>query len=120
MPLRIMCKNQCNLNWISLTSFDQLEDSQNNKSIFAIFKHSTRCPISAAAKQRMEKSWDLENSGVPVFYLDVLEDRDLSNKVAEHFTVEHQSPQILVVKDGKCIYHASHTGISPATVSNHI
>ena len=68
----------------------------------------------------MEKSWEEENAGVSVFYLDVMQDRDVSNKVAEHFSIEHQSPQILVIKDGKCIYHASHTGISPATVANHI
>lgn len=109
------------MNWIPLNSPDQLEEiSRKEQSTFAIFKHSTRCPISAAAKNRMELSWEIENPGVSVYYLDVIQDREVSNKVAELYSVVHQSPQILLIKDGKCVYDASHTGISPATVANHI
>lgn len=115
-----MFKSLCKLNWIPLTSLDQLEQiSPDQKSVFAIFKHSTRCPISAAAKARMEHSWEEENSGVPVYYVDVIQDRGLSNELAEHFSVVHQSPQILLIKNGQCIYNASHTGISPTTIAKH-
>lgn len=120
MLLRILFKSRCKLNWIPLTSLDQLEkNTLDQNPVFAIFKHSTRCPISAAAKARMERSWEEENSGIPVFYVDVIQDRELSNKLAEHFKVVHQSPQILLIKNGECSYNASHTGISPATVAKY-
>lgn len=108
------------MNWIPLNSTDDLQNiAKKENSTFAIFKHSTRCPISAAAKSRMEKSWEQENPEIPVYYVDVIGNRDVSDKVAEHFSVTHQSPQLLLIKEDKCVYDASHTGISPATVAKH-
>lgn len=120
MHLRIMYKSQCKLNWIPLHSTDQLQEIANKEeSTFAIFKHSTRCPISSAAKNRMEQSWEEENPEIPVYLVDVIEHRDVSDQIAEHFSVTHQSPQILLIKNDGCVYNASHTGISPTTVATH-
>lgn len=104
------------MNWISLTSIADLEKAVETsatplfKSI-AIFKHSTHCPVSTIAKKRLVSEWNFGNE-LPVYYLDLIEYRSVSNQIAEQFNVRHESPQILIIKDGKCIYHASHISIS--------
>lgn len=101
-----------NMNWIPLNSSETLEQlinlSQQKPQV--IFKHSTRCSISSMAKSRLEKSPAPEEASF--YYLDLLSYRQLSNSVAELFGVEHESPQILMIKDGKCVYDESHTGIN--------
>lgn len=79
---------------------------------FVIFKHSTRCNISQMVKDRLERKAGEIPQGIPVYYLDLLSFRSLSNHIADYFSVEHQSPQLLLVKDGICSYHASHSAIS--------
>lgn len=75
---------------------------------FAVFKHSTRCNISSMAKNRVERDWDLD---LPIYYLDLLKFRSLCNLVAERSGVYHESPQLIVFRDGKAIYTASHSAI---------
>lgn len=75
-----------------------------------IFKHSTRCSISAVALQRMQKAQQPE--GIDFHFLDLLAYRPLSNKVAEAFGVHHESPQVLLIKNGVCVFDESHLGIS--------
>ena len=79
-----------------------------------IYKHSTRCSVSLMAKRVLEGNWDLNN--VPAYYLDILQYRAISNKVSEIFGIRHESPQVLLIKDGKCIYHDSHMGVSAENV----
>lgn len=74
-----------------------------------IFKHSTRCSTSALAKNRLERS--IVPQGIDFYYLDLLAFRQLSNVVAEQFDVYHESPQVLIIKKGVCIYDESHSGI---------
>jgi bacillithiol system protein YtxJ len=108
-------KNQAKfmLNWNSLTSKTQLEELVNRSanSTFAIFKHSTRCSISSMAKNRLERSWD-QAINPPLYLLDLLNHRNLSNQIAEQFDVQHESPQLLIIQKGKCINHQSHNEIS--------
>ena len=75
-----------------------------------IFKHSTRCSISSVAKSRLERSTPPEN--VDFYFLDLIKNRDISNKIAEEFSVSHESPQVLLIKNGECVYDESHSGIS--------
>ena len=103
------------MNWIEIKSkedLDQISEKsfQDNLGV-AIFKHSTRCSISSVAKTRLSDSWDFKEN-LPIYYLDLLSYRDLSNLIAEKFNVFHESPQLIVVKDGKAIYSASHLSIS--------
>lgn len=100
--------------WIDLTSEEQLTTALNEsatKSVF-IFKHSTRCSISSMAKQRFEREWITPAGDFVLFYLDLLNHRPISNKIEELTGVEHQSPQLIVVKDGKVVYQNSHSSIS--------
>lgn len=101
------------MNWLKLESISDLKQitQQSFNNPVAIFKHSTRCSISSVAKMRLSSSWSF-NDDVPIYYLDLLSHRDLSNLIAEQFNVHHQSPQLLVIKDGDCIYNNSHLNIS--------
>lgn len=82
-----------------------------------LFKHSTRCSISSAALGRLERAWNsADDERYDAHYLDLLQYRDLSDAIAERYGVEHESPQVLVVRNGKCMYHTSHLGISYAGV----
>src|SRR6476660_2296390 len=100
------------MNWIHLTDERQLTEIISNSQAKpqVIFKHSTRCSISSVALQRLQKSKQPE--GLDFYFLDLLAHRLLSNKVSEVFGVHHESPQILLIKDGKCVFDESHLGIS--------
>lgn len=100
------------INWIPLTDLGQLNEiigSSNEKPI-VIFKHSTRCIVSRTALKQFENEYDLDDQ-VDAYFLDLLEHRDISNEIASRFGVYHQSPQLLLIKDGKSVYDVSHSDI---------
>ena len=101
------------MNWLSFESKSDLEKIilESFNQPIAIFKHSTRCSISSVAKMRLASSWSFKDD-LPIYYLDLISFRSISNLVAEKFNVFHQSPQLLVIKDGECVYHSSHLSIS--------
>lgn len=100
------------MDWISLTNSNQLEDiiHLSNEKAVLIFKHSTRCSISRMALKQFENEFALSDK-IETYFLDLLQYRSISNEIAERFGVMHQSPQLIVIKDGKAIYDASHSGI---------
>jgi bacillithiol system protein YtxJ len=100
------------MHWIHLTDEEQLKQiiSKSQMKPQVIFKHSTRCSISAVALQRMQTT--AQPSDIDFYFLDLLANRHLSNKVAETFKVHHESPQVLLIRDGECVYEESHLGIS--------
>ena len=108
-----------NINW------QPLEDSQQIEAIKAyskdtpciIFKHSTRCSISSLAQHRLENKWAFDKSALLPYFLDLISYRHISESVAEAFGVQHESPQLLLIQDGQCTYHASHLDISVAKLS---
>lgn len=83
-----------------------------------IFKHSTRCSISTLAKSRLERSQAPET--IDFHHLDLLRYRDLSTAIAERFAVPHESPQVLLIVNGDCIYAESHNAISMEEISEQI
>ncbi|MEX2379484.1 MAG: bacillithiol system redox-active protein YtxJ [Vicingaceae bacterium] len=110
------------MNWTSLESHEELADALNDsKSGLAVFfKHSTTCPVSAAAKRRLELEWEKFNGDQSVYYLDLLAKRSISNEIEAATNVVHQSPQLIVVRDGDVIYHASHLSISAEKAAKYI
>ena len=103
------------MNWNKLENINQLafidEESKNKKVL--LFKHSTRCSKSSVAMNRIERDWN-EESGFKIvhYYLDLLNHRNISNEIAERYKVIHQSPQVLIIYNGRCIYHASQLDIN--------
>jgi bacillithiol system protein YtxJ len=103
---------QSAMNWVQLTNLTQLEDivGLSNEKPIAIFKHSTRCSISRMALKQFEREFDSADKITP-YFLDLLLHRDISNEIASRFGVIHQSPQLIVIKEGKSVYDASHSDI---------
>lgn len=75
-----------------------------------IFKHSTRCSISSVAKRRLEHA--VPSADIDFHFLDIIALRNISNQVGKVFEVWHESPQVLLIADGECIYDESHMGIN--------
>ncbi len=96
----------------SPTHVDQII-KESHLNLVLIFKHSTRCGISAVVLDKLERKWDDgEMEGIKTYFLDLIRNRELSDQIAHVFHVEHQSPQVLLIHKGRCIHHASHFEIS--------
>jgi bacillithiol system protein YtxJ len=100
------------MNWIQLRSTDQLNEIKCLPGYSIIFKHSTRCSISMMAKRKFELDWDSLPEELPLYFLDLIQYREISSQIAQLFHVYHESPQLLLIKDGECILDQSHGGIS--------
>jgi bacillithiol system protein YtxJ len=103
------------MNWVELTDENQINDIKefSKTGMAIVYKHSHRCSTCSMALDRIERSWkDAEMKNAKPFFVNVINARALSNKIAEEFGVRHESPQILIIKDGKCVYNASHLSIS--------
>ena len=102
------------INWIAITSSADIEHikARSVEVPCLIFKHSTTCNISAIAKYRLEDDWPATGSEIEPYYLDLLQYRDLSRYIADTFEVYHESPQVLLISGGACVYDASHLDIT--------
>lgn len=101
------------MTWQELTSLPQWAEvlQQSWQTPVAVFKHSTRCSISSTAKSRLERDLQGNEPSFLVYYLDLIAHRDVSNAIALDLGVVHQSPQLIVIKDGKPVYDGSHNMI---------
>jgi bacillithiol system protein YtxJ len=108
------------MNWITITEESQLEKikEQSKDQAVVIFKHSTRCSISTMAKNRLERETPAPNT--IFYYLDLIRYRPISNKIAHDFQVHHESPQILLIKNGECTYEESHNGINMQEIATQV
>ncbi len=104
------------VNWIPLTDLGQLTEiiETSEEKPVVIFKHSTRCSISRMALKQFENEFDLTLDQFTIYFLDLLAYRDISNEISLRFNVVHQSPQLLLIKNGESVYHVSHSDIDAA------
>lgn len=104
------------MSWQPLTTLDELDriDAASARRPVLVFKHSTRCSISSTALHRLQRAWQATDG--PVHLLDLLRHRALSDAIAARYGVRHESPQVLVIRDGRCVYEASHLAITYAEV----
>jgi bacillithiol system protein YtxJ len=102
------------ISWENLDSQAGIDDIviHSHTKPCVILKHSTTCSISSMAKSRLERDWDKLDNAFDAYYLDLLRYRPLSKELAERFQVHHESPQVLVIHNGVCVYDASHLDIS--------
>ncbi|WP_297696003.1 bacillithiol system redox-active protein YtxJ [uncultured Eudoraea sp.] len=110
------------LEWIPLTSADQLVEIEQNsaKRPQIIFKHSTTCGISSMVLRSFKNSYTLEDNQADLYFLDLHRYREVSNEVANRFKVYHQSPQVLIIKNGTAVANESHGGITSLDLSRYI
>ena len=110
------------INWLHLINIDQIKQIRSlskSETVF-IFKHSTRCGISKMVIKRFENMFDESMSNVKVYYLDLLNYRDVSDKVGVTFNVIHQSPQLLIIKNEFSVFNASHQDITSIKLQDHL
>jgi len=105
--------------WSQLTHSAQLDEivELSSEKTVVIFKHSTRCSISSMALNRFERNWSLDEK-VGAYFLDLIAHRDISNAIAKRFDVQHESPQLLIIKNGKCVFNSSHNMINASDVES--
>ncbi len=102
---------QPTINWIALKENKQLDEiiEKSDSKHQAIFKHSTRCGISSGVLRKFERQED--TGEIDFYYLDLLRFRTISDEIASKFGVMHQSPQLIVIKDGAVVANGSHYDI---------
>ncbi|MDT0686767.1 bacillithiol system redox-active protein YtxJ [Autumnicola psychrophila] len=109
------------ISWHQLTTIEQLEEIEKESAdhAVAILKHSTRCGISRMVLKQFETDYKDEYENVKLYFLDLLNHRDVSNEIATRFAVHHESPQLIILRDGKVVHHASHQDIDAKTLANY-
>jgi bacillithiol system protein YtxJ len=116
-------QNESNIkmDWEPLNDISQLDEivTLSKEKPVAIFKHSTRCSISRMALKQFENEFDFPEEVTP-YFLDLIAFREISNDIASRFGVQHQSPQLILIKDGKAIYNASHSDIDAGTLKTKV
>ena len=101
-------------NWKNIENLAQIEDikKESEDRTVLIFKHSTRCSISAMAWDRLKRNWNpKDTANISPYFLDLIKFREISNALTKDFNVEHESPQVIIIKNGKATYDNSHMGI---------
>jgi bacillithiol system protein YtxJ len=108
------------MNWVKLQSPEQITDIQKESAEIPIliFKHSTSCSISRTALDRLERNWKDSQQQSRFYYLDLHAHRETSNQVARFFEVEHESPQVLIIKNGKAVFNRSHFDIEHRSIQD--
>lgn len=94
-----------------MEQFDEIDLISQTKPV-VIFKHSTRCSISRMALKQFETEFNFPKEKIDWYLLDLLNYRDLSNEIASRYNVVHQSPQIVVIRNGKALFNESHENIA--------
>jgi len=108
--------------WIQIRMMETLDEvvETSKKQTVAILKHSTSCGISRMVLRQFEQSYDLKDEQIKLYFLDLLAYRSISNEIASRFNVPHQSPQLLIIKDGKVVFDASHSDIQAESLNEFI
>lgn len=108
--------------WQVLNSVNQLEDIKSNSTgrPQVIFKHSTTCGISRMVLNMFKSSYSLTEGQMDFHFLDLLANREVSNAIATEFGIMHQSPQLILIKNGVVVLHDSHGGISDIKLEQYI
>ena len=111
-----------NMVWNDLTDIQQLDAiaQESSETPVIIFKHSTRCSVSRMALKNFEREYAIDIDTAKPYFLDLLEHRDVSNEIASRFGVVHQSPQLILIKNGKAVYTTSHSDIDATEVKGKV
>ncbi|MBL7789236.1 MAG: bacillithiol system redox-active protein YtxJ [Chitinophagales bacterium] len=99
----------------TITTIEEVDEiiSRSKVKSQVIFKHSTVCPISRMSYEKMKAEYPLSEDAADIYYVGVIEQRPISNYIAEKLQVKHESPQMIVLRDGKSIFNESHLMIDP-------
>jgi len=98
------------MTWKTVTTEADVQDLLNTDQYSLIYKHSPRCMTSLMAFRNM-KSGSESDYSIPFHIVDVIQNREISGLIAKTFDVKHESPQVLIVKNGECVFDISHEDI---------
>ena len=115
-------EKETNVNWIPLNSLEQIKtikELSKSETIF-VFKHSTRCGISSMVIKRFENLFDSSMNNIKVYYLDLLNFRAISDEVGYSFQVQHQSPQLLIIRNEVAVLNVSHYDITTVNIQKYL
>ncbi|GGB68251.1 thioredoxin family protein [Flavobacterium suaedae] len=106
--------------WNELTQLQQLDTiaEESESTPVLIFKHSTRCSVSRMALRGFENEYSLPEEDLKLYFLDLIAYRNVSNEIASRFDVVHQSPQVILIKNGKAVYNESHSDIDVTAIED--
>jgi len=96
---------------VSIETFADFEAALSSLDAFFVFKHSTRCPVSARAEERVD-AFVATHPDIPVHRVLVVEQRPVSLSIAERLEVAHASPQIILIRDGRAVWDTSHLAVT--------
>lgn len=115
-------KEEKSIPWKALSSLPQLEeiDAQSKTQPVVIFKHSTRCGISRMVLNRFNDTYALPADKLNLYLLDLLSNRAVSNEIAARYGIVHQSPQMIVIQDGKAVFSTTHQAIEATDLEKFI
>ncbi|KAA6432759.1 bacillithiol system redox-active protein YtxJ [Dyadobacter flavalbus] len=109
------------MNWITINSEEEVQNIYKSDNYAIIYKHSPRCMTSLMAYRQLKSDVStVPDVEIPLYIVDVIKNRKESMAIANNFNVEHESPQILVVKNGQCLYDASHEAVSLKATLEHV
>lgn len=103
----------------TMEQFDELLKESKSKPV-AIFKHSTRCGVSRMVLKQWERDYNLDDAQLKLYFLDLLQHRNISNTISERLQVPHESPQLIVIKNGKAVHNASHHYIDASVLEKFV
>ncbi|ALX49314.1 bacillithiol system redox-active protein YtxJ [Lentibacillus amyloliquefaciens] len=101
----------------SSEDLNQAWESSMEKPVL-LFKHSTTCPISAGAFEQYQSFLEKIGDELDAYMVKVIEDRAMSNQIAEETGVKHESPQVFLIQDEKVTWHTSHSKITTDSISD--
>jgi bacillithiol system protein YtxJ len=115
-------EKETNINWIPLNSLEQIKTIKelSKSETILVFKHSTRCGISSMVIKRFENLFDSSMNNIKVYYLDLLNFRAISDEVGYIFQVQHQSPQLLIIRNEVAVLNVSHYDITTVNIQKYL
>ena len=108
----VIIKSIMKANFTEINSTEQLNElfEKSNEKPIVLFKHSTTCPISAGVHE------EISNADADINIVIMQKARNVSDEIARRTGIRHESPQAIVLKDEKVIYHASHYDVTAEDV----
>ena len=100
------------MNCFNKADSNTLESLLNESATTVLFKHSNRCSISSVALSRLKDLCNDLKDGQKAILVDVIAQRELSNAIASKYQIQHESPQLIIIKDGEVVFHTSHLDIT--------
>ncbi len=108
--------------WHVLSKMEELDEAveKSKSKPVVIFKHSNTCGISKMVLRQFEKDYKYEKDKISLYFLDLKQYRNISNEIESRLGIRHESPQLLVIKNGVVIHNDSHQSIDAGHLAKFI